>query len=146
MNKVSKTPVSTHSEWAGTDSSRSICSTYPLRHCPQPFPPPGEVALLAADFFSSIFIDWVSARGSSLVRFPAPGAATTGFPAFIPFDIGMRVGVGRWADPSCPDCKRRKDRDTRAALVSLPLEMSSIWTQAHHRTTRRWARLGEDCC
>lgn len=41
-----------------------------------------------------------------MVRFPAPGAATTGFPAFIPFDIGMRVGVGRWDDPSCPDCKR----------------------------------------
>lgn len=42
-----------------------------------------------------------------MVRFPAPGAATTGFPAFIPFDIGMRVGVGRWDDPSCPDCKRK---------------------------------------
>lgn len=43
-----------------------------------------------------------------MVRFPAPGAATTGFPAFIPFDIGMRVGVGRWDDPSCPDWKRKK--------------------------------------
>ena len=67
-----------------------------------------------------------------MVRFPAPGAATTGFPAFIPFDIGMRVGVGRWADPSCPDCKRRKDRDTRAVLVSLPLEMAS---SEHKHTT-----------
>lgn len=61
-----------------------------------------------------------------MVRFPAPGAATTGFPAFIPFDIGMRVGVGRWDDPSCPDCKRQKHRNTKEMGVSIPLDVLAL--------------------
>lgn len=56
-----------------------------------------------------------------MVRFPAPGAATTGFPAFIPFDIGMRVGVGRWDDPSCPDC-RRENTEKQGDLGEFPLD------------------------
>lgn len=115
----------------GFHRSSSICTTYPLSHCPQPFPPPREVALPAADFFSSIFIDWVSARGSNLVRFPAPGAAITGFPAFIPFDIGMRVGVGRWDDPSCPDCKRKQtNTETQRRWSWVSPWMCSPWTRA----------------
>lgn len=90
--------------------SSKTCRTYPLSHRHQPWPPPREAELLAEDFFSSIFIDWVSARGSNFVTFPAPGAATTGFPAFIPFDTGMRVGVGLGDDPSCPVCKTERQR------------------------------------
>lgn len=91
--------------------SSKTCRTYPLSHHHQPWPPPREAELLAEDFFSSIFIDWVSARGSNFVTFPAPGAATTGFPAFIPFDTGMRVGAGLGDDPSCPVCKRERRRE-----------------------------------
>lgn len=143
-------------EWTEvrSHSSGSPLHNIPPQPLPSALPPPGEVALPAADFFSSIFIDWVSARGSNLVRFPAPGAATTGFPAFIPFDIGMRVGVGRWDDPSGPDCKREKKRNTRPVLVSSPWRChpsepkqdSDSWTTFRWPLPRQgyWEKVGVD--
>lgn len=103
--------VSNYADGGYFHGSSKTCRTYPLSHRRQPWPPPREAELLAEDFFSSIFIDWVSARGSNFVTFPAPGAATTGFPAFIPFDTGMRVGVGLGDDPSCPVCKGEKQTE-----------------------------------
>lgn len=100
-----------HRQGSDFHGSSKTCRTYPLSHRHQPWPPPREEELLAEDFFSSIFIDWVSARGSNFVTFPAPGAATTGFPAFIPFDTGMRVGAGLRDDPSCPVCKIERQRE-----------------------------------
>ena len=58
----------------------------------QLFPPPEETDLQTADFLTSIFIDWLSARDSNLVTVDTP---RTAFPVFIPFDTGIRVDAAR---------------------------------------------------
>lgn len=58
---------------------------------PQLLPPAAEPQTV--DFFSSIFIDWLSARDSNLVTVDTPRTAL--LLGFIPFDTGIRVAALR---------------------------------------------------
>lgn len=67
---------------------RSINFSYYRVPDAQLLPPAVDTELITADFLSSIFIDWLSARDSILDTAVRP---ITVLPGFIPFDIGIRV-------------------------------------------------------
>lgn len=67
---------------------RSINLSYNRVLDAQLLPPAADTELITADFLSSIFIDWLSARDSILDTAATP---MTVLPGFIPFDIGIRV-------------------------------------------------------
>lgn len=70
---------------------------------PQPLPPAAETELQTVGLLSSIFMDWLSARASSLVTVDTPRTAL--LLGFIPFDIGIRVAVLRADGTSGPGWK-----------------------------------------
>lgn len=70
---------------------------------PQPLPPAAETELQTVGLLSSIFIDWLSARASSLATVDTPRTAL--LPGFILFDIGIRVAVLRADGTSEPGWK-----------------------------------------
>lgn len=54
----------------------------------------------AVDLFSSIFIDWPSARDSTFVTVEMLGGPTATLALFMPLDMGMRVGTALGGCPS----------------------------------------------
>lgn len=94
---------------------RCLWSLLGSSHVSQVFPPLCTVLPFTVDFFTSILMDWVSARDSNLSPLEIPRDPNTAFPVLRFLDIGMRVSPVRGCWASCPVWQlEKKEKETKS--------------------------------